>query len=84
MGWKIEYERDTCIGAGPCVAANGEEWSIAEDGKATLAKSTFDKTRNVWILEVNDEAQLEKHKNAANECPVNAIHIIDPSGHKQI
>jgi len=81
--WRVEYERDNCIGAGACVAANSEYWSIDEDGKATLKSATFDQGKNLWILELDEGPLLQKQRDAAGVCPVNVIHIISPDGKKE-
>jgi len=82
--WRVEFNREECIGAGACVAANASYWSIDEDGKATLQSATYDETKKVWVLDIADDDQLQKQRDAAGVCPVNVIHIIDPSGKKEI
>jgi ferredoxin len=82
-GWRVEYERDNCIGAGACVAANAEYWEIDADGKANLATAQFDQARNLWVLDLPEE-NVQKMRDAAGVCPVNVIHIFDPQGNKEI
>jgi ferredoxin len=83
-GWRVEFERDNCIGAGACVAANADFWSIDNDGKANLRTAAYDAARKVWVLEIADDAQLRKQRDAAGVCPVNVIHIYDPEGKQEI
>lgn len=83
-GWRVEFERDNCIGAGACVAANADFWSIDHDGKATLKGAVYDAARKVWVLEITDDAQLRKQRDAAGVCPVNVIHIYSPDGKQEI
>ena len=70
--YKIEYDREGCIGAGVCVSLCPENWSMSDDGKATVAKIVI------------DESELKKNKDAAEGCPVNVIHIVDEKGNKII
>jgi len=79
--YKIEYDRENCIGAAACVALDSDNWCIVEDGKADLKDSKRDK--KYFIREV-DESELNKWKESARACPVNVIHIVDLSTGKRI
>ena len=81
--YRVEYDRENCIGAGACVAANSDFWSIVEDGKAVLKNSVFDQEKKMWILEIED-AELQKQMDAAGVCPVTVIHVFDETGKKLI
>jgi ferredoxin len=81
--WKVEFDRENCIGAGACVATNAEWWSIDQDGKATLKAASYDPDRKIWTLEI-EESEVQKQMDAAGVCPVTVIHIIDPNGEKKI
>jgi ferredoxin len=76
--YKIDYDREGCIGAAACVAAYPERWQLADDGKADIqgegAKKNDDNTRQE--LEFTEE-EFQKMVDAAQACPVNVIHIID-------
>jgi ferredoxin len=72
--YRIEFDRETCIGAGACVAATADFWSIDQDGKANLKSATYDTEKKVWVLELQ-ENEHQKNLDAAQVCPVNAIHI---------
>lgn len=61
--YKIIQDRDACIGCGACVAVYGKMWSMDDEGKAKQAKSEI------------IESELKENREAANSCPVNAIHI---------
>lgn len=63
MSYKIEVDREACIGAAPCFAIAPKVFKIDNENKAVVVdeKGADDKT----ILE------------AAQSCPVNAIKIID-------
>ena len=61
--YRIEYDREGCIGAGSCIGACPKNWTMAEDGKSNVLKTEI------------DEADLAANKEAAEACPVNVIHI---------
>jgi len=64
--YKIEYDRENCIGAAACAAVNPKNWVVSdEDGKADFVAAEF------------NEESLETELEAAKACPVNVIHIID-------
>jgi ferredoxin len=63
--YKIEYDREGCIGAGSCVAACPENWEMAADNKANFKQKEI------------TEKELKANMDAAAVCPVNVIHIID-------
>ncbi|HLC58624.1 MAG TPA: ferredoxin [Candidatus Nanoarchaeia archaeon] len=74
--YRIEYDREGCIGAAACVAVDEENWMLIEDGKADLKDSKKENTKGYFIREITEE-QLAKFKEAAEACPVNVIHIVD-------
>lgn len=64
--YKIVYDRDACIGAGSCEAANPENWKLDQaSGKAVVGK-----------VEI-DDAEVQKNLEAAQACPVAAIKIFN-------
>lgn len=63
--YRIEFDREACIGAAACAAVLPEVWEMQDDGKP-----------NVKIPEFDEEA-LEQNIEAAKSCPVNVIHIIN-------
>ena len=71
--FKVEFDRENCIGAAACAAVNPDNWTIRmQDGKADM------KTAEI------DESQLHVNMEAAQACPVNVIHIFDETGKKLI
>ena len=70
--YKIEFDREKCIGAALCVTAAPDNWKINDDGKADV--------KNIDI----GEREFTKNLQAARNCPVNAIHIIDTKTKKRI
>ncbi|MBS3119217.1 ferredoxin [Candidatus Woesearchaeota archaeon] len=72
--YKIEYDRENCIGAGTCTAVCPKNWELsAEDGKADFHQDEFDEGEDY-------DCNME----AAKVCPVNVIHIIDKKTGKKI
>lgn len=59
--YKIEQDRDNCIGCGACVGACPENWELKDDGKASPKKT-----------EVDDVGCNQK---AADVCPVQIIKV---------
>jgi len=43
----------------------------------------YDAEKKVWVLEISEE-ELQRHMDAAQVCPVNAIHISNEKGEKLI
>jgi len=59
--YKINQEREKCIGCGACVAMCPENWEMKEDGKSSPKKTEID--------------DLGCNLEAAKACPLNIIHI---------
>lgn len=81
--YRIEYDRNACIGAAACVAIDPENWIMVEDNKADLVGGKLDSKTKFFIKDIN-ESELSKWKEAAEVCPVNVIHIIDLQTGKKI
>ena len=63
--YKIELDREGCIGCWACISVHGENWIMEDDGKSNFKKADI------------EEKELPKEMEAAESCPVNVIHIID-------
>ena len=63
--YKIEFDREACIGAAACCAVAPEQWVMREDGKPDLI-----------YPEIGDD-KLKENIEAAEVCPVRVIKIID-------
>ncbi len=77
--YKIIYDRKNCIGASSCAILAEKFWTMdKKEDKADLmgAKKTGEDT---WELEI-DELYLEQNKEAARNCPVAVIKIVDEKG----
>jgi len=88
--YKIVYDRKSCIGAAACAAVAPDFWIMAEDGKADLYKFETDKDGNQVLfvkeseLTVEGKKAIALHKDAAEVCPVQAIHVYDANTNEKI
>lgn len=71
---KLEHDREECIGCGACVAIHPEGWEMADDGKSDITNSKM--REDGWEEKtLESEEDFELHKEAAESCPVNCIHL---------
>ena len=85
--FRVEFRKELCIGAGPCVAAAPDVFVIDEDDK--YGKADIVPTRNPTIGGQNQsivvgEEELEKMLDAAQVCPVVAISVIEVESGKTL
>ena len=69
--YKIEFDRELCIGALACTAVAEKFWPRAEDGKVDLTNATYNEKTKKWEL-IIDENDCEINKEAASFFPVDA------------
>lgn len=72
MTYKIIHNKEGCIGCGACAAMDEANWEMTDEGKATLKGS---KATDGKEIKEFPEKDLGKHKETAEACPVNVIHI---------
>ena len=72
--YKIEFDRELCIGALACTAVAENFWPTSEDGKVDLTGATYNEETKKWEL-IIEEKDFEINKDAADVCPVDAIVI---------
>jgi ferredoxin len=70
--YKIEYDREGCIGAAACCAVSPDNWVMNEDGKADLLQKEI------------GEDRLEETKESAEVCPVRVILVKEKATGKQL
>jgi len=70
--YKIEHDRENCIGCGACASVCPANWSMAKDNKSKPKKTDI------------DDKDLKCNMDAANGCPVNVIHIIETATKKKL
>ena len=72
--YKIEFDREICIGALACNAVAENFWPRTDDGKVDLANATYNEHTKKWEL-IIEEKDFEINKDSADVCPVEAIVI---------
>lgn len=80
----LKVDRDTCIGAAPCVAAAATVFELDDEQKAVLKKKGGEMTSDMTSVadleaEGLDDATLMA---AAESCPVRAIYLYDADGNQ--
>ena len=78
--FRIEYDRNSCIGAGVCVAVAPDHWKMGDDGKANLVGGA--KGADGKMTKEIDEKDLSVNKQAAEGCPAIVIKVFE--GSKQV
>lgn len=73
--YKVTFDRNTCIGAFACVAADPEHWKYADDGKVDLEPSEETGEGTFTLIVDENEVDLEALKASAEACPVYAIKV---------
>lgn len=74
--YRVELDRDACIGVATCVAIIPDELSMADDNKVDVRDSMQDQKTKFFVREIS-ENELKTWIEAAEVCPVNVIHITD-------
>ena len=70
--YKIEFDREACIGAAACCAVAPANWVMREDGKPDLMHN-----------EIGDD-KLKENIEAAEVCPVRVILLKEKKTGKQL
>ncbi len=60
--FKIQHDRDACIGCGACAGICPDNWMMADDGKSKPKKTDLD--------------DMGCNQQAADACPVQCIKIV--------
>jgi len=84
--YKIEHNKPECISCGACASVAEEFWEMETEGdcKSHLKGSKPLESNPEWETLEIEEKDFEIHKEAADVCPVNVIHIKDKDGKKII
>lgn len=72
MAYKIIHDKENCIGCGACAAIDSKNWEMSDDGKSKLKGGKAVKGKEEKSF---PDSELGKHKETAEACPVNVIHI---------
>ena len=72
--YKIELDRDVCIGTFACTAAAEDFWTEGDDGMVNLNNAVYNEETEKWEL-IIDEDDIALNSDAEAGCPVDAIKI---------
>ena len=78
----IKLDREKCIGSGACVNEAPLFWKLEGD-KTNIIDGKKNADNSMQMREI-DEKDLKANLDAAESCPVNAIHILKHTGEKLI
>ena len=78
----ITLDREKCIGSGACAVAASSFWRLDGD-KTNIIGGKKNADNSIQTREI-DEKDLKANVDAAESCPVNAIHIQKNTGEKLI
>lgn len=73
--FKIEYDREGCIGAVACVAAAEKFFILKDDGKVDLVGGVLNEKSGWYELVVENEQDVKDLKVAEEGCPVKVIKV---------
>ena len=76
--YKIEHDRDICIGCSACASVCPKYWYMESDGKSSIYGHVKTGNGEEEILGTSEkplEEDFECNLDAAESCPVNCIHI---------
>ena len=71
--FKLQHERDICIGCGACAAVAPDFWIMNDDGKSDIVNGNH-LSADLQELEIDE---IGPNQEAAEVCPVNCIHIYE-------
>ena len=72
--YKVELQKDTCIGSFTCTMDVPDFWKEGEDGFAMLQGSSYNAETGNWEL-IIEESDLADNQRVEDGCPVEAIKI---------
>lgn len=71
--YKIEFDREACIGALACMAAAPKFWISAQDGKVDLKDAKYNEETKRYELFITSQEDFVVNQDAQTGCPVLAI-----------
>ena len=73
--YKVELDREGCIGAAVCAAVAPKFWEMNPDGKVDLIGSKYDEMTKKWELIVEAPEDVKLNIEAEKVCPVYVIKV---------
>jgi ferredoxin len=64
MGWRVEVDRDTCVGSGSCEYTAPDVFEVGDDGVVQVTGPVNGDDKRV--------------RDAVEECPVGALKLLGP------
>lgn len=71
--WRIEHQKDICIGCGACAAIDPEDWEMQGD-KSHLKGSKSEQTDDGEVTS-KEVTEIGMNQEAADACPVPCIFV---------
>ena len=71
--WRIELQKDICIGCGACAIVEPKHWAMDGD-KSRLKDAVAEQGAN-GAMEVKVVERLDRNQDAADACPVPCIFV---------
>ncbi len=75
--YTLKHNRPKCIGCGACTVIAPEFWEMSDDDEEKSDIIHGENKPNGWQEKVISEKDFDINLEAAESCPVEAIHIID-------
>jgi ferredoxin len=72
---KVVHIKEECISCEACVEVFDKSWKMDEDNMAQLIDGK--QVGDNWEREIGPDEDMDKHLEAAENCPVDIIHIKD-------
>jgi ferredoxin len=77
--YRVEHDREICIGCSACASVCPKYWTMATDGKSNLEGHTETSDGNQFLGTKENPLteDFESNMDAAESCPVNCIHVFE-------
>ncbi|MCR4369011.1 MAG: ferredoxin [archaeon] len=73
--YKIEHQKEICIGCGACAAINPEDWVMEGDKSHLVGSAKAQTDSGPGEAKIVDESKMRQNQEAADACPVPCIFV---------